>query len=101
MTDNIYEPPKAALDELKVKRGEMTLKQSFKLWWSIFWRTLLIGVLPTVIINFLPSNAFSPTVFIIMSFASQLFTILVLIAVLRYVINNKTFKDFRITIEQK
>jgi hypothetical protein len=80
--------------------NKMSYKQSTSLWWSVFWRSILIGVFPLIFINLLLVNGFNITD----SYATLLINLLwipVTIGIQCRVINSNKFNTFSINVSNK
>ncbi|AAZ25526.1 hypothetical protein CPS_1897 [Colwellia psychrerythraea 34H] len=80
--------------------NKMSYKQSAFLWWSVFWRSILIGVFPLIFINLLLVKGFGITD----SYATLLINLLwipVTIGIQCRVINSKKFNTFSISVSNK
>ncbi len=80
--------------------NKMSYKQSTSLWWSVFWRSILIGVFPLIFINLLLVKGFGITD----SYATLLINLLwipVTIGIQCRVINSNKFNTFSINVSNK
>ena len=80
--------------------NRMTYKQSTSLWWSVFWRSILIGVFPLIFINLILVKAFGLTDFYA-TLAINLLWIPVTIGIQCRVINSNKFSTFSISVSNK
>ena len=81
-------------------KNQMSYKQSVSLWWSVFWRSILIGVFPIILLNLILIKSLGVTD----SFATMVINLLwipVTIAIQCRVINSNKFKSFSISITDK
>ena len=81
-------------------KNHMSYKQSVSLWWSVFWRSILIGVFPIILLNLILIKSFGVTD----SLATMVINLLwipVTIAIQCRVINSNKFKSFSISITNK
>ena len=80
--------------------NKMSYKQSTSLWWSVSWRSILIGVFPLIFINLLLVKGFGITD----SYATLLINLLwipVTIGIQCRVINSNKFNTFSINVSNK
>lgn len=80
--------------------NNMSYKESCSLWWSIFWRTMLISIFPILFLNLILVNSLGvsdPVSTLIIN----LLWIPVTIAIQSRVINGNNFKGFSIKIIRK
>ncbi len=80
--------------------SQMSYAQSASLWWSVFWRSILLGVFPLIFINLLLVKGLGITD----SYATLLINLLwipITIGIQCRVINSNKFSTFSIKITNK